>query len=44
VFSDHEKNLKRRPTGFAGDWFDLAMAGIAATVLLGLPLFVLFFP
>jgi hypothetical protein len=39
-----EENLKPHPAGFAGDWSDLAMAGIAATVLLGLPLFVLFFP
>jgi hypothetical protein len=37
-------NLGRHHAGSATGWYDLAMAGIVATVMLSLSLFVLLFP
>jgi hypothetical protein len=37
-------NLGRHHAGSAAGWYDLAMAGIVATVMLSLSLFVLLFP
>jgi hypothetical protein len=36
-------NLGRHHAGSAADWYDLAIAGIVATVILGLSLFLLLF-
>jgi hypothetical protein len=39
-----EEDREGEPAGPAADWSDYAMAAVVAMVMLGLPVFALFFP